>query len=90
MFLILYSGESSRGCILGNPSGGPNDHDHVVVEGYSQTSIKAKEAASSSPESLALKLMDVFFSRHEMAEGSCHKSQGEKPIEPYCSEWSQK
>ena len=76
MFFILYSGESSRGCILGNPSGGPNDHDHVVVEGYSQTSIKAKEAASSSPESLALKLMDVFFSRHEMAKAVAQKSRG--------------
>jgi len=66
-------------CILGNPRGGPNEM--VVVKGNSFL-VKAKEAACSNASSLALKLMDVFFTREELSSGCCTEAKGKALLDP--------
>lgn len=58
----------ANGCILGDPNG-----KYTVIQGWSQVQIKAKEIASSNP---ALKLMDAFFTKNELAAGCCTEVDG--------------
>ena len=67
----LFSGESSQTgppcCILGDPFGGPNDK--VVLQGYSQMDVKAKEAACGDAKTLAINkwpMVPVQRSREEI------------------------
>lgn len=46
------------------------------MPGFSQISVTAKENASSDAASLALKLMDLFFTKQEMANGCCTEVEG--------------
>lgn len=43
----------------------------MVIAGYTQMQVTAKESCISDAKSLALKLMDVFFTKDEMASGNC-------------------
>ena len=72
MFLFVRVANS---CILGDPHG-----DHVKIDGFTQRQVKGKEVLASNESSLALKLMDLFFTKEEMgksqqkAEISCAKT----------------
>ena len=46
---VEFESVSNR-CILGDPSGG--DNNKVVIDGYSQIQVTAKETASSDAKSL--------------------------------------
>ena len=38
--------------------------------------MKAKENASTSATQLALKLMDIFFTKEELSSGNCTQAEG--------------
>lgn len=48
----------------------------MCVAGFSQISVTAKENASSDAAAMALKLMDYFFTKQEMANGCCTEVEG--------------
>ena len=78
--MCYFLGEPSQrksACILGDPTG-----DHVVVEGNYYLDVKAKESACSTAANLALKLMDVFFTKEEIAQGSCTEVKGVPLLNP--------
>ena len=60
-------------CILGDLRG-----DHIKVEGYTQRQVKGKEVLASDAAALALKLMDLFFTKDEMATSNCTPAEGRK------------
>ena len=62
---------AANACILGDPRG-----DHVKVEGFTQRQVKGKEVLASDETTLALKLMDLFFSREDMARSNCTPAEG--------------
>lgn len=68
---------TGNGCILGDPLG-----KHIVIDNVPQWKVKAKETASSKASSLALKLMDVFFTREELAKGNCTETDGRELLRP--------
>ena len=55
--------------ILGDPNG-----EHVRIDGFTQR--KGKEMLASSASSLALKLMNLFFTKEEMAKSNCTPAEG--------------
>ena len=55
---------------------------HVSITNVPQWKVKAKETASSKASSLALKLVDVFFTRDEMAKGNCTETDGRELLRP--------
>ena len=59
-------------CVLGDPS---VKERCVVIDGFSQLAVKAKENASTDSCQLALKLMDVFFTK-ELSAGNCTEAEG--------------
>ena len=60
-------------CVLGDPS---VKERCVVIDGFSQLAVKAKENASTDACQLALKLMDVFFTKEELSVGNCTEAEG--------------
>lgn len=67
----LFNLAAGNACILGDPRG-----DHVKVEGFTQRQVKGKEVLASDETTLALKLMDLFFSREDMARSNCTPAEG--------------
>ena len=57
--------------ILGDPNG-----EHVRIDGFTQRQVKGKEVLALSASSLALKLMDLFFTKEEMAKSNCTPAEG--------------
>ena len=57
--------------MLGDP-----DDDPVIVEGWTQLQVIAKETATRDATSLALKLLDVFFTKKQMGYGCCTEVEG--------------
>ena len=64
-------------CILGDPRG-----EHVVLSGYTQAQVKAKENSATDACALARKLMELFFTREEMANGNCTEADGRTLLNP--------
>ena len=56
--------------------------EHVSVDGVPQWKVKAKEASSTKASSLALKLMEVFFTKEELAQGNCTEAEGRELLSP--------
>ena len=54
----------------------------MYIEGFTQSAVKAKEVASSDAVKLALNLMDLFFSKQEMASSSCTETKGKQLLDP--------
>ena len=64
-------------CILGDPRG-----EHVVLSGYTQANVKAEEYSATDACALARKLMELFFTREEMANGNCTEADGRILLNP--------
>lgn len=62
---------SHASCILGDHNG-----EHVRIDGFTQRQVKGKEVLASSASSLALKLMDLFFTKEEMGKSNCTPAEG--------------
>ena len=77
MLLNFFSHYPANQCILGDPRG-----EHVTITGYTQSQVKAKEVSVVDAGPLALSLMDLFFSREEMARGNCTDAEGRNLLEP--------
>ena len=69
LFILHFFHAAS--CILGDPTG-----EHVKIEGFTQRQVKGKEVLASSASSLALKLMDLFFTKEDMAKSNCTPAEG--------------
>ena len=69
--LLLITFHLANCCVLGDPRG-----DRIKVEGFTQRQVKGKEVLASDATSLALKLMDLFFSKDEMAASNCTPADG--------------
>ena len=61
----------ANSCILGDPRG-----EHIKIDGFTQRQVKGKEVLASNASSLALKLMDLFFTKEEMARSNCTPAEG--------------
>ena len=57
--------------ILGDPNG-----EHVRIDGFTQRQVKGKEVLTLSASSLALKLMDLVFTKEETAKSNCTPAEG--------------
>ena len=68
--LILFM-HIANSCILGDPRG-----EHIKIDGFTQRQVKGKEVLASNASSLALKLMDLFFTKEEMARSNCTPAEG--------------
>jgi hypothetical protein len=47
--------------------GNPRTDKHIVITGYSQTSVRALEALSTTANKLALGLTDILFTKDELS-----------------------
>ena len=47
--------------------GNPRTDKHIVIPGYSQTSVRALEALSTTAAKLALGLTDILFTKDELS-----------------------
>ena len=61
MIVHVYSIAGS--IVLGNPC----TDKHIVIPGYSQTSVRALEALSTTAAKLALGLTDILFTKDELS-----------------------
>lgn len=61
----------ANSCILGDPR-----DEHMKIDGFTQRQVKGKEVLVSNASSLALKLMDLFFTKEEMAKSNCTPAEG--------------
>lgn len=71
--------ESDSSMVSLSPSPAPShDHngEHVRIDGFTQRQVKGKEVLASSASSLALKLMDLFFTKEEMGKSNCTPAEG--------------
>ena len=64
--------------ILGNP----RTAEHIVIPGYSQTSVRALEALSTSPDKLALGLVDILFSKDELSSSLVTVKEDRELLDP--------
>lgn len=76
-FKVLFNFPPANQCILGGPRG-----EHVTITGYTQTQVKGKEVSVVDAGPLALRLMDLFFSREEMVRENCTDAEGRNLLEP--------
>ena len=56
--------------------------EHVAVDGVPQWKVTAKETSATKASSLALKLMEVFFTKEEIAQGNCTEADGRELLSP--------
>lgn len=74
--LITFAGDTLV-CTLGDPKG-----ENVTVPGVSQRQVRAEEAKAKSAQKLALHLMDIFFTKDQMATSLCTKWEGRDLLDP--------
>ena len=67
----MYFVHAANSCILGDPRS-----EHMKIDGFTQRQVKGKEVLASTASSLALKLMDLFFTREEMGKSNCTPAEG--------------
>jgi len=63
--------------LLGDPRG-----ERVVIQGFTQSQVRGLEVSATSAGGLALKLMTLFFTKQEMAEGNCTVTEGREQLRP--------
>ena len=55
----------------------------MKIDGFTQRQVKGKEVLASTASSLALKLMDLFFTREEMGKSNCTPAEGRDILRQY-------
>ena len=56
--------------------------EHVAVDGVPQWKVTAKETSTTKASSLALKHMEVFFTKEEIVQGNCTEADGQELLSP--------